>query len=225
MSIAPIIMVRNEERFIQVVLQPLVDVFGLAIVGDTGSTDDTTALALSVPGVHLVQLGVLGPRELGRAREELCRQAARLGAQWALQVDGDELYSRAALRAIQAQPMPAGRELGFTVMISVDEDQDTGALWELDDFFNRAALYPVTARQMGEYPFEAPEQWLQGESVWHYFDLPAGLRYHAVHLHRLQRSRHDAEVYRRQEKRFQFAMRERQVPRTRPFDLDAWREL
>jgi hypothetical protein len=48
------------------------------------------------------------------------------------------------------------------------------------------------------------------------------MRYHLVHLHRLRRSRRDAEVYYRNEKRFKFALMELPVTRTLPFDMLAW---
>jgi glycosyltransferase involved in cell wall biosynthesis len=223
MKIIPIVMVKNEARFIQAVLQPLVDVFGVAVVGDTGSTDDTQRLVAEIPGADLLKLGSLTPAQLGAARNTLADWAALLGADWVMQVDGDELYSRSALRAIKEAPIPAGKTLGFTSLVSLDEDE-TG-VWDLDDTFSRAAIYPATMKQIGTYPFEAPEAWHQGAPAYFYYELPVGVKQHGVHLHRLVRSIDDAEVYRRLEKQKQFAMRDRAVARRGPFDLTAWQAL
>lgn len=220
MSAIPVLMVRNEEYWIERVLAPLLAVCGRAVVGDTGSTDRTPELARALPGVHLIEMGALGPQELGQARRELGRYAARLGAEWILQVDGDELYQAAALRAILDEGMPAGTRAGFTLMLSLDRDE-TGELWEMADLFNRLALMPVGCRWSGEYPFEVPEVF-NDPGGFHYFQPPAGLRYHAVHLHRLDRSPADGEVVYRRQKRFQFSMQDKRVPRTAPFDLEGW---
>lgn len=213
MNAIPILMVRNEERWIRQVLESAVYGFGAALVGDTGSTDDTLKIARSVRGVQVVELGPQSPKELGKVRERLGRMIAAMGAWWAFLIDGDELYYPEALRAIADSAMPEGKLIGFTTLGTVDQDDD-GALWEVEAPFNRLAVYPAGNDFVGEYPFEWPDVWgRQDPTLYHYFAVPEGYTYHGWHLHRLQRSRCDAEVYLRQQKQFQYAMQDRQVGR------------
>ena len=223
MNIIPITMVKNEERFIAAVLQPLVDVFGAAVLGDTGSTDNTVKIAEGIKGVDILQLGPQTPEKLGLVRKTLSDWAALLGAEWIMVVDGDELYSREALLSIKNAEMPTGAELGFTLMLSIDEDEQ-GNFWELADLFSRACINRADVGWKGVYPFEAPEVWLSGKNRYHYFEVPAGLPYHGVHLHRLRRSGSDSEVYIRQQKQKQFCMRDIQVARRGHFDMTKWQE-
>lgn len=220
---APVLLVRNEEYWIGPVLSPLLVTFGLALVADTGSSDDTVAIARKA-GAEVLELGELSPQELGQARRHLGKLAARRGCRWIFQVDGDELYHPSTLRHITSQPIPQERIAGFTSMLTVDGDYQGDkllALYELDDLFSRLALIPATCKWNGEYPFEAPAVFAEPEAYF-YFNLPQGFRYHAIHLHRLIRSPHDSEVFLRQQKRFQFAMQDKQIARLGPFDLDAW---
>lgn len=217
----PVVMIRNEETWIARVLAPALAVFGTAVVGDTGSTDGTLEILGRIPNVELIQLGELEPVYLGLARQELAQRAGQLGAEFAIMIDGDELYNVDALRAVRAEGMPAGKQAGFVNMLSLDYDEPGADLWELDDLFNRLCVFPVGDRWMGEYPFESPECFGKPDTF-HYFGLPAGYRYHALHLHRLQRSGRDADVYMRQRKQKQFCLQDVEIPRTRPFDLAAW---
>ncbi len=98
-------------------------------------------------------------------------------------------------------------------MVTIDDDGQV--FWELDDVFSRLALFPLTDDWIGEYPFEAPASW-RDETSYFYYPI-ADDAIHAVHLHRLQRSPRDDETYLRNQKRFQFAMRERHdVRRVQP---------
>ncbi len=225
MKLAPIVLIRNEERFIQAVLRPLVEICPMVVVGDTGSTDDTLARVRAVqqtaPNLHVMELGELAPAELGRARFTLSQEAARLGAEWIMVVDGDELYSRAALRTVCAAEMPAGAELGFVTHCSIDEDE-AGQCWLLADRFNRAAINRPGVAWHGTYPFESPIVFADGRNRYHYFSPPDPPGFHAVHLHRLRRSAADAVVYMRQQKQFLFSMQQVAIPRLAPFDLAAW---
>lgn len=225
MKLVPIVLIRNEERFIQAVLRPLVEVCPAVVVGDTGSTDATLARVRAVqqtaPNLHVLELGELAPAELGRARFTLSQEAARLGADWIMVVDGDELYSRAALRAVCAAEMPAGAELGFTQLCSLDEDA-AGNFWLLADLYNRAAINRPGVAWHGAYPYESPVVFADGRNRYHYFSPLEPEGFHAVHLHRLRRSTADAAVYMRQQKQFLFSMQQVEIPRRAPFDLAAW---
>ena len=216
----PIVMIRNEELWIAAVLTPLVQVCGVAVVGDTGSTDDTVAIVSRLPGAKLHQFGVLSPHELGQARRELSRVAGELGGSCVLQVDGDELYNVETLRWLQAQIPRPDSICGFTTMRSLDADSD-GTLWEMADRFSRAAVLPVDCAWAGNYPYEVPAVF--NDPLTHvHFSLPPGYRHHALHLHRLQRSRRDADVLHRVRKQYWFSMQRASVPRTVRFDMRSW---
>ncbi|HNU04152.1 MAG TPA: glycosyltransferase [Anaerolineae bacterium] len=220
MQIAPVVLIKNEEAWIARVLRPLVAQFGIALVGDTGSTDATLSEAASVPGVEVIEMGPMDVQALGQARRSLGLRAQALGYDWIFQVDGDELYHPAALAMIAATTPPPGGQLGFTSMCTLDPDE-SGAIWELDDVFCRAAVMPADVAWKGEYPFEAPVVF-HDPGTFFYYPAVDGLRFHALHLHRFQRSRHDDAVVLRRQKQFQFALQDREVPRVQPFDSTGW---
>lgn len=208
LNAAPVLMVRNEERFIASVLHPILAAFGFAIVGDIGSTDQTREIVAAIPGAILIPYGPLSMKDVGQCRAWLALEAKKLGYKWAFLVDGDELYEVEALEHIAEQDMPEGARLGYTSLVSVDEDE-RGNFWTLDNMFGRMAVFPTDAEWRGEYPFESPVLYgdaIQNPKLNHYFTLPPGAPYHGYHLHRLRRSGHDANVHLRQQKQYQFSM-------------------
>lgn len=218
MNCAPIVMVKNEARFIAQVLRPLVAAFADVYVGDTGSTDGTAEIAEAMPNVRLTRYGPLPPAELGQVRAMLGQQAAADGYEWAFLVDGDELYSPEAAASIRTAEMPDGCVQGFTTLVSIDEPEP-GKYLLLDDRFNRFAIFRADEAWRGEYPFEWPESWAWAQAGdRHYFAPPNGMAVHGLHLHRLQRSGHDDAVYRRKEKQFQFAMQDAEIAHTGPVE-------
>lgn len=216
----PVVMVKNEAVWITAVLRPLLAVFGRAWVADTGSTDGTRELARKA-GATVFEYGPQTPAALGQVRAELGQRAVAQGYPLAFQVDGDELYCVHTLRHLLAQALPQTWVCGFTTMNTLDYAADTQTYWELNDIFSRAAVWPGSCRHVGEYPFETPEVF-NDRSTYHYFGLPPGYRFHALHLHRLVRSQDDAAVLLRQQKQYQFSMQTAERPRLRPFDLNAW---
>lgn len=219
-AIIPTVMVKNEAYHIQAVLRPLVAVFGTVLVGDTGSTDDTAALAESV-GAQVYHLGPKDARGLTDTRRRLGQEAGLRGARWQLQCDGDELYNVAGLTVVRDTPLPEGASCGFTSVVTLDPDE-SGQVWELADQFCRLAVLPVNCKWGGDYPFDSPDCFARHQGFF-YYPLPAGQRMHAVHLHRFTRSPRDDEVLIRNHKRTQFAMRDAVVPRTVIFDLAVWK--
>lgn len=218
--ILPILLVRNEEWTIAPVLEAAVAAFGWALVGDTGSTDATPEIARSTRWARVVSLGTLSPRDLGRARALLARMGQEMGATWGFQVDGDELYDVAKLAAVANAPIPSGKRAGFTKLLTIDFDEETGTFWELNDVFSRLALFPLGDDWIGEYPFEYPAVF-EDEAARFYYEI-ADDEVHGIHLHRLRRSPRDGEVYLREQKRFQFSMQEkphvkRVAPLRKPF--------
>jgi len=209
MNVCPIVMVRNEQYYIRQVLQPLARAFDLVLVGDTGSTDGTVRIArLVAPNVEVVEYGPQNMTALTQVRKWLCDIALERGYEYAMQVDGDELIHPLALAQLAALELPPGKRAGFTTMVSVDLDDNRNWL-RLDDFYNRLAFYPLNERQVGTYPFEWPACF-KHPTTYHYFETPPGLSSHGLHLHRLQRSPNDEQVYRRQEKQKQFAMKDKE---------------
>lgn len=214
-AILPILLIRNEEWIIGPVLEAATAAFGWALVGDTGSTDATLEIARAVHWARVVALGNLSPRDLGQARGLLARIGREMGATWGLQIDGDELYDIEQLKEIARIPIPGGKRAGFTKLVTIDYDEATGEFWELNDVFSRLALFPLSDRWIGEYPFEYPESFDDRDA--HFYYTIADGAVHGIHLHRLRRSPRDSDVYLREQKRFQFAMQEKpQVTRVRP---------
>ena len=195
MQVVPILMIRNEEYVIKAVLEPLCAVFDRVLVTDTGSDDRTVEIARSFEQVDLEQVGVQTPEQLGRLREAMGKRAQSLGYDWVWVVDGDELYTVEALEAILVEGMPDGKQLGFTKMVSVEWSD--GKLWQMDDYFSRAAVLPAGGKWNGVYPFEMPDAFTE-PSGFHYW----GGGVHGFHLHRLCRSPFDDRVYERNRKRY-----------------------
>lgn len=224
MNCVPILMVKNEEHYIAQVLRPLAQVFAAIIVGDTGSTDRTVEVATAaVPGIHLLRMGPKTPKELGQVRKYLQAVGFGLGFDWAFLVDGDELYHPDACRIVQTAIVPPGKRTGFTSHVSIERAAD-GTYWQMADRFSRNCLWPITDNWRGEYPFESPDSWNMGADGYFYLPTPPGLEQHALHLHRLQRSPQDADVYQRQAKQFQYSMVERNIPRDKPLE-EPWLSL
>ena len=224
MKIVPVLMVRNEERFIADVLWPLVTVFGQVEVADTGSDDATVDIIRQIPGVNLAFHGLCSPDELTEVRRELGRRTQAAGADWQMLVDGDELYCVSTLRALVAEitAWPAHVTTGFTTMLTLDQDEQ-GAYWELNDLFNRQCILRPTEAWKGTYPFDTPHSFDE-PSGFAYLSPPAPYRYHALHLHRLVRSSADDTVYLRTFKQRRFSMQERDITRGQAFDFAAWTE-
>lgn len=220
MKIIPVIMVRNEEIYIQQVLAPLATAFEHVLLADTGSNDTTVDIAERISNVQIVEYGLCNPEQLTDVRRDLGKRAVALGADMQFLVDGDELYSLAAAQQIAGYEYPANARTVFTTMVTLDLDENN-QLWELDDRFSRQALLPANDVWHGIYPFDTPSSF-DHPSGFFYLPEPPNQKYHAVHLHRLIRSRYDKEVLMRDEKRYKFSLQDKRVPRTVPFDMPSW---
>ena len=222
--IIPAMMIRNEEYYIREVVQPLVDVFGWVVVCDTGSEDRTLAILDSIPGAIVTQFGKCTPKELTDVRGEMMWIARQHKADHVLLVDGDELYSREALTLIRDYPIPAGKVTGFTTMLTLDPDENEN-LWEMNDPFTRHCLLPANDIWGGEYPYDVPASYANPEGYFYYPHFTNG-RYHAVHLHRLQRSSLDANTLLRREKQFQFGLQNLpNITKTIPYSYPLTKEI
>lgn len=212
MNIVPMVLVKNEELWIGKVLASLSKVFPHVIVADTGSTDSTREQVAKVPNVKLMTYENLTPQQVGKCREWMQEEAKKsFGATHVMLVDGDELYPLKYLRYILDNPMPENAMSGFTYGIECTELQN-GECWFLGRQggivgVNRQAIFSVDSKWSGDYPFESPDSYVAGDPSNHYFPaLEPG--HHFYHLHQMQRSTKDSDVYLRVQKRYQFSMAE-----------------
>lgn len=218
MNIVPVLLVKNEELWIERILTPLVNVFPHVIVSDTGSTDSTEGIINDMRdrGAHilLVSYPDLKPAQLGKCRQDMQEQARDLfGATHTFLVDGDELYPTKYLKFIQQFPMPENALSGFTWGKEIRE-LPNGEFWYLrqngtvDDIgLNRQAIISVNSKWSGEYPFESPSTYVPGDPTNYYWKSPDP-SYHFFHLHQTTRSLKDEDVYIRMKKRNQLSMRD-----------------
>lgn len=207
MNIVPVLLVKNEEIWIRHIVTALANVFPHVIVSDTGSTDSTVDQIADIPNVCLFEFGPRDPQGLTDLRQFMQDKARYdFGATHIFLVDGDELYPTKYLRYIADNPMPEDSLSGFTSGIEVGE-LDNGELWFYSAGLNRQAIIPVDSHWKGVYPFESPTCYVPGSPRNHYFPIPEGL-HGFYHLHHTKRSRQDADVYLRVQKKNQFSMRD-----------------
>ena len=200
------LMVRDEEYWIGYILANLTKYLSNVFVFDTGSTDKTIEIIKSFPNVTLVEKGELNPKELCECRNEMMEMTQ---TPWVWQVDGDEFYPAKAVRALLKCSMPASKKVGFMRFLDVG--------WDGENFreyspFSRVAILAQEARFYDNvanfgYPFETPNLF-HDKSLFHYFPDPIT----GYHLHHLERSSKDAEVYLREDKRHQFSMLDKEIP-------------
>lgn len=215
MIIVPVILVKNEEYWIRHVLSALTAVFPNVIVADTGSSDQTIEEISKVPGPGILfvkQYNGLTPHDIGQARQWMQDEAKdRYGATHIFLVDGDELYSKKYLQFIFDHPMPENALSGFTYGVECTE-LENGECWILGEEgrpvgLNRQAIISVDSKWSGQYPFESPSTYIPGDPTNYYWRSPDP-SYHFKHLHQLNRSSKDAEVYLRKQKQYQFGLKD-----------------
>lgn len=218
MNIIPVLLVKNEELWIERVLTPLVNVFPHVIISDTGSTDNTVGIIHDMrdrgANILLVEYPNRTPAQLSQCRQDMQDQARDLyDATHIFLVDGDELYPEKYLKFIQDFPMPEDALSGFTWGKEIRE-LPNGELWYLrlkgtteDIGLNRQAIISVDSKWRGDYPFESPNTYVPGDPTNYYWKSPDS-SYHFFHLHQTTRSLRDDDVYIRTQKRNQLSMRD-----------------
>jgi glycosyltransferase involved in cell wall biosynthesis len=207
-TLLPILMIKNEERFIERVLTPLANVFPQVIVADTGSTDSTLEQVAKVKNIHLVHYPNATPEELAMIRQYLQDIARGFGATHTMIVDGDEIYPTEYARFIHDNPMPENMKVGLVIGEEIAE-LPNGEWWKYDVRFNRMCVMSVDTQWQGIYPFEGVKMVLAENPELNYYwkwDNPLGQYYH---LHTMRRSSKDEDAHRRVEKKYQFSMRDR----------------
>lgn len=214
-------MCKNEEIWIARIVNPLVKVFGCAIVADTGSTDGTWEVLSRDTKAHLIHYDNLSPEDLGRCRQWL-QGIAKISynATHVFLVDGDELYPIKYLEYLKDNPMPENAMGGFTYGIECTE-LDNGECWLLGTEagltgVSRHAFFSVNSKWYGVHPFESPDSFVAGDPTNYYWrsDNPS---YHFFHIHQMKRSNKDEDVYLRNSKRYKFSMRD--APEIKPHTL------
>lgn len=213
----PIILIKNEEKYIEKVVSSALKLSGVVIVGDTGSTDKTPDIVQSFERVVYVPMGEMTPSLLGLARNVLFGYARDMSAEFVFIVDGDELYLPDQMEFLGKQSMPEGKKIGFTTLLDLDEEGEE--VWALNNRFNRLAVHSPNWRYVGEYPFESPIGWTDDPSCYHYFPIFNNGIEHGYHLHRLNRSPVDYQVYMRKEKQYKFSLQDKEIPRTHRVSL------
>jgi len=219
--ILPIMMLKNEEIWLREIIQPILNVFGVLIVGDTGSTDSTISILHEYPQVHLNFLDTLTPDKIGIYRYELSQAAKDLGASHAMMIDGDELYTTKALRYIKETGLPEGYDAGFTTGLEIHESM-SGEFHILGKKChwirrNQLAVFSVDSLWKGSYPFESPDVFRPDSR--NYYWKATGMRHstHHYHLHQCTRSSKDEETYMRMQKRNLYSMQPN--PEILPYSL------
>jgi len=200
------LMVKNEEYFIGYILNTLTKYLPNVFVFDTGSADSTIEIIKEFPSVKLVEKGQLSPMGLMECRNEMMEMTE---TPWVWQVDGDEFYPESSVEELLKCEMPIDKKLGFVHFYDVGWD---GVNFRVYSPFERVAILPQETRFSDAaanhgYPFETPSGFGRNELYHH---LPYDII--GYHLHHLQRSSRDNEVYLRDQKRHKFSMREREVP-------------
>jgi hypothetical protein len=150
---------------------------------------------------------------LGQVRKDMAKRALGMGFEWGFLVDGDELYHPEALRLFLDRGMPEGKKLGYSKLLTIDQDEQ-GQMWETSDVYDRTLVFRLDDGWSGDYPYEFPVAFADQSSYHYYNEFPVGLKIHGYHLHRLRRSKHDEWVYLRRKKQMLFAMQEKAFERT-----------
>lgn len=217
MIIIPVLLIKNEELWIEHVLRPLVSVFPHVIVTDTGSTDSTVGIINDMmdrgANIHLISHShPVEPAGLGDCRYNMQQRAKEMyDATHIFLVDGDELYPRKYLQFIHDYPMPENALSGFTWGKEIRE-LENGELHFLelngqDVGLNRQAIISVDSKWSGVYPFESPSTYVPGDPTNYYWKSPDPT-WHFFHLHQTTRSNRDSDVHIRQKKKFQLSLQE-----------------
>ena len=94
--------IKNEECFIRAAILSVLPLAEKVMVYDTGSTDGTLDEVRSIqhPRITLIRLPAMKPVELTKLRNEIL---ARTTTEWAMAVDGDEIYPASAIRCIMEE--------------------------------------------------------------------------------------------------------------------------
>lgn len=217
----PVVMCMNEERFIERVLIPFVQVFPVVVIGDTGSTDSTLDIITQMQReyvIYLVHYPHPTPEELGLIRMHLQDIAAGFGATHALHLDGDEIYPSEYVRYIYDNPIPNGMNAGLITGEEIAE-LPSGEWWKYAVRFSKVAVIPCGTRWHGSYPLERIDTLLETNPELNYYWPSVHPLHQFYHLHTMRRSSRDRDAYARLRKQNQFCQQDRPDMQPREFWL------
>ena len=221
--IIPVVLTKNEERFIRACLTPLSKVFPVVIVADTGSTDSALEIMATIPNLHMMYYNHPDMELVGKIRGYMAWTAKQMGATHVWQIDGDEIYSTKYLRYILDNPMPEGMLAGYTLGVECAE-LPNGEIWKYDTDFNRCAVFSVDAKWRGAWPYESPDAWQPDNPETQYHWQSTEPYHHFLHMHHLVRSSKDAEVTGRVEYRNLFALQTKPELQPSEFLFKSWED-
>jgi len=200
MDVTAHVMVRNEENYIEPVMDSIIQAgFREVLVVDCASQDRTFEKLVPygrLDRVRLTRTAILTPEENGQVRQWL---TDRTRTRWAMIIDGDEYYWPYVLRRLLKLEIPEGKKFGYTTLANVQLDDE--GYYVASQFSKHAFFDADKTVWEGPYPFENPEDILLGNEdgrLNHYFgeDLLHRLNsWHGLHLRLLQRSPYDEETH------------------------------
>ena len=196
-----VMMVRNEEYWIELALRPLIHTFIPILIMDTGSEDATVDIIEEIsdayPQIKLFANPRLNASELGRARGDLAKEAT---TSWIFVVDGDEIYRTDDLHRILDDEYPDDMLAGFTTMQNLEFEN--GSEWvRATNKYSAHRIHKQNAKWVGEYPFESTEHFRhEGNSKFYYYQTRNGSKCHGYHARYAMRSSLDNETFFRTEK-------------------------
>src|SRR4030088_2399186 len=142
-TVSVIVPARNEEGCLRACLESLVAQTGVAfeiIVVDDHSTDRTREIALSFPGVRVVDAAPLPQGWTGKNNAVTCGARAANG-EWLLFTDADTVHLPGSLARALAEARENGVEL-----LSYSPEQIAVSFWEM------TTLPPIFAELARRYP-------------------------------------------------------------------------
>jgi len=137
-KISACVLTKNNERTIARCLQMLAP-FGEILVLDTGSTDNTIAIAQAQQGVRLLRQDGVG--NFGKTRNRLATQASN---DWLLMVDSDEILTPELVEEIRNLPLDSQAAYAILRINHYGNRPIRGCHWR-NDYNNRLYDRRVTA--------------------------------------------------------------------------------
>jgi len=190
-NVSVVMMVCNEEYWLDQAIRPLAEANLPIYLGDCGSTDATMKIVNTWENeynrFYARSYGKLTPLQNGRVREELATWA---NTAWTLQVDGDEILTPEGIEIILNLDM--GTWIG--AMITQQVVKWDGEHVRLANKTSHRRIHRGDAKWEREYPYENT---VDGNEKRDQFWYPPGMT--GYHMKFLKRSSCDESTYRRKE--------------------------
>ena len=205
-------LVKNEERWIWFSLISVLDYVDEILVWDTGSTDDTIKIIQSIksPKLKFSQPGPVDANQFTKLRQKMLEESR---ADWLLILDGDEIWTKAALAASLSIIHKPDSDVEFITNKNLallgdvyHHQNDSGSLYKIGPYSGHINIRFVNLNLIPGLHFKDPygKEGLfddQNMSIQNRQSLKTVLvdtpYLHATHLHR---SRQDSSVMQRSAK-------------------------